>query len=63
MVKVQLFWQPTNERPWSKYKLSLFHTDTLIRCFEGSTFSASEVGNLILQVLNFKSIQAPKAKH
>lgn len=41
IVKVQLFWQPTTERPQSKYKLSLFHTDTVIRCFEGSTFSVS----------------------
>lgn len=28
MVKVQLFWQPTTERPWGKYNLSWFHTDT-----------------------------------
>lgn len=41
MVKIQLFWQPTTERPWSKYKLSLFHTGTLIRCFEGTRISVS----------------------
>lgn len=51
MIKVQLFWQPTTEESWSKYRLSLFHTDTLIRCFEGTTFSFSQVGNLIVQVL------------
>lgn len=28
MVKIQLFWQPNTERLRSKYKLSLFHTDT-----------------------------------
>lgn len=51
MVKVQLLWQPTTERTWNKYKLSLLHTDTVIRCFEGSTSTVSWVGNLILQVL------------